>query len=90
MLGGEERTIGRFQSVDREVVDDDASAEEVNLQPVDVNRPLQLPRADLLGVRAHARSQVDRQRRDDCGGKNRGREHQREAAEPKRLVPAQA
>src|SRR5204862_5946436 len=42
---GEEGTVGRCESVDREIADEDGAGQQANVESADMNRPLQLLRA---------------------------------------------
>ena len=79
LLGGEEGPIAGMQAVDRQVLDEDLAGEQADPQRADVQRPLDVLGAGVLGPGADDRAEIDRDRRHDRRRQQRHDDREAEA-----------
>ena len=89
-LGGEERTVCRRQPFDDEVFEHELAVEQADAEPADVHRPPDALRPLALGEPAQARTEIDRQRRDNRHGKRHRQHGDAELREAEREVRSNA
>jgi hypothetical protein len=81
-----ERTVGRLEAFDPQIVDFERAGEEADLQLLDVRRPIEPGRRALLRFLARHGTEIDRHERDDRGGDDRRQNAQH--AQNRMLPPA--
>ena len=89
-LRREEGPIGRHEPFDDEVLEHELAVEQAHAEPADVHRPSDALRALALGETAQARTEIDRQRRDNRHGERHRQHDDTHLREAKREVRSDA